>query len=125
MTDARALVDGWSTKFRIGILLAWIPFLVIVIPAFFEVFRGITNQKATGLGAVAGGLSHAFVTFGVSAFVVAQLLAIVFLIRSIGTGGAVQNIFAILSIGLCVVTLAATGLLFWIMLFVIPHLHSR
>ena len=37
-----------------------IPFLVM----FFNVFRGMAREKATGLTAVAGGLTEAYVTFG-------------------------------------------------------------
>ncbi|MDT8067211.1 MAG: hypothetical protein ROO76_03500 [Terriglobia bacterium] len=123
--DTKTLLTIRGSKFLVGILLAWVPIVVIIVPVFFEVFRGITDQKATGLGAVAGGFSEAFVTFGVVTFVAAQVLAIILLIRSVGIGKTVQSVFAILSIGICATMLAATGLFFWIMLFVIPRLHNR
>ena len=125
MTETANSANPLRSRFLWGILLAWIPLVVIIAPTLPEVFRGISNQKATGLGAVAGGFSEAFVTFGFVAFVTAQVLAIIFLIRSIGVGKALQNIFAILSIALSVVTLVAIGLFLWLMLFVIPRLHSQ
>lgn len=118
-------VNTVGNRFLWGAVLAWVPFVIIVVPGFMKMFRGITNQKATGLGAVAGGLSEAFATFGLIAFVAAQVFAIFLLVRSLGTGGPVQNIFAILSIALSVVTLLAIPLLLWLILFVIPRLHSR
>lgn len=125
MAEAASRSTVTRGRFLWGAILAWVPILIIVVPGLMEIFRGITNQKATGLGAVAGGLSEAFVTFGIVAFVTAQVTAIVLLVRSVGMGGTVQNFFAIFSIGLSVVTLVATGLLLWLILFIIPRLHSR
>lgn len=125
MTDSASGANRPRSRFLWGMLLAWVPFLLIITPTVPEVFRGISSQKATGLGAVAGGLSEAFVTFGIVAFVTAQVLAIVFLVRTIGKGETLQNIFAILSIALSAVLIVSTGLLLWVMLFVVPRLHGR
>ncbi len=125
MSDTRAPSSLISNRFLVGVLLAWIPVVIIVIPAFMEMFRGISDRRATGLGAVAGGLSEAFVTFGMVAFVVAEGIAVYLLIRSIGMGGTAQNVFAILTIGLSVLTFLGTGLCLWMILYVMPRLHSR
>jgi hypothetical protein len=48
--------DAQKKRFLWGVLLAWIPFFFFILPAFFNAFREISTQKATGLGAVAGGV---------------------------------------------------------------------
>ena len=59
--------DVKGKRFLWGVLLAWIPFFFFVLPAFFNAFREISTPKATGLGAVAGGFTEAFATFGFAA----------------------------------------------------------
>ncbi|SRR6266852_2335405 len=51
-----------------GILLAWLPF----VPDILNAFKGITAQKATGLGAVAGGVAQSLFWFGLVVTVVSD-----------------------------------------------------
>ncbi len=125
MPEAKAANTISVDRFLLGILLAWVPIVIVIAPIFVSVFGEITNQKATGLGAVAGGLSEALLTFGIVAFVTTQIVAIVFLVRSIGSAETSQNIVAILTAGFSVLVLVATGLLLWLMWFVIPRLNNR
>lgn len=71
MTDSSSY-DRRRAWFIWGNNLAW----VVIVPfifGLFNSFRGISEQKATGLGAVAGGLAEAYVTFG---FILAFALAV-------------------------------------------------
>ena len=56
----------------------WIPALIGIGYAF----RGITEQKATGLGAVVGGLSESFVLAGMGAILIGEVVAIILLCRA-------------------------------------------
>ena len=74
------------TKFRWGLLLAWIPLLFFIVPTvigFVNAFVSITNQRATGLAAVAGGFAEVLATFGLVAVVGSEVAAIVMLMRSL------------------------------------------
>ena len=46
-----------------GTVLTWTLAVPLII-GIFHAFRGISEQKATGLGAVAGGLAEAYAIFG-------------------------------------------------------------
>jgi hypothetical protein len=46
-------------------------------------FRGITEQKATGLGAVAGGLSESFVWASIGAILIGEFVAIILIVPGI------------------------------------------
>jgi len=68
-------------RFLWGVALAsapWIPALIGIGYAF----RGITEQKATGLGAVVGGLSESFVLAGMGAILIGEVVAIILLCRA-------------------------------------------
>ena len=74
--------DRTKARFVNGLLLAWIPFVFFFAPMAVTFVRELSPQKATGLGAVAGGLSEGLITFGLAAIVVTQVGAIVLLARS-------------------------------------------
>lgn len=121
----RAPASVIFNRFTLGILLAWAPYAIIAGLGYVRAIGEIENQKATGLGAVAGGLSESFVTFGVVAFLATQVMAIMLLIRYVGVGETSQTIVSILSIGLSVLGIMATILSFWVVVFVFPRLHSQ
>src|SRR5580693_4705959 len=56
--------DAKTKRFFWGMVLEWIPSAPLIIGVFSS-FRGISGQKATGLGAIAGGVSEVYLTFGV------------------------------------------------------------
>jgi hypothetical protein len=68
-------------RFLWGALLAWVPWIPTLVGVGYA-FRGIWEQKTTGLGAVAGGLSEIFVLWGIAAILVSQAAAIVLLTRA-------------------------------------------
>lgn len=121
---AKAPAPVFFNRFGLGILLAWAPFAIMAGLGFMRAITEIQNQKATGLGAVAGGLSESFVTFGVVAFLATQVMAIILLFRCVGRGETSQTVVAILSMGLSVLGIIATILSFWAVVFVFPRLHN-
>ena len=109
-----------TPRFLWGLLLAWVPLLFFVLPSF-TVFRGVSQQKATGVGAIAGGLSEAFVSFGFVTMVVFELAAIVLLVRALKRSHPLRTFFSVLSIG-CSGLMIALLTLFLALFFVrLPH----
>jgi hypothetical protein len=98
-----------------GVLLAWVPFFFFVFPAIFE----ISTQKATGLGAVAGGLASS--TFGLAAGVVFEVTAIVLLLRAFSRGHPTRTFFSVISICCSGLTLAILGLCLWFFFRLHPY----
>src|SRR3954447_20327829 len=95
-----------ETRFIKGALLAWIPCLLFFVPVIVFAFRDISASKATGLGAVAGGLAEGLVIFGFTAMVVSEATAIVLLARSFSKENAVRNFLSVASICCCALMLA-------------------
>jgi len=85
-------------------------------------FRGITEQKATGLGAVAGGLGESFVWAGIGAILIGEFVAIILLCRAFSPGHWLRGLFSALSIRLSGLMLLLLGFFFWLSWFS-PH-HS-
>ena len=71
-----------------------IPFIIL----FFNAFRGIPQNKAIGLGAVAGGLTEAYATFGFILAFVLPVAAIVLLGRSLSGVTRARQLFSVLFI---------------------------
>jgi hypothetical protein len=69
-----------------------------MIIASVSSFRGISEQRAIGLGAVAGGLAEAYVTSGFILTFVFEVAAIVLLIRSLSRGHLGRGFVAVISI---------------------------
>ena len=113
--EMQLLNDLARARFVKGLLLAWIPLLVVMGPFFAEAFRDISNQKATGLGAVAGGLSQALTTFGLAALVVTQIAAIVLLARSFGRKHLLRSTLSMVTICCSVLLMAYLGMLAWLL----------
>jgi hypothetical protein len=91
-------VEDLSTKrFLLGILFAWAPWIPTII-GLRPLFRGLSASKATGVGFVAYGLGETFALWGIVSMVVAQILAIVWLVRSFSNGHWSRNLFSAFSI---------------------------
>jgi hypothetical protein len=94
-----------------------IPLIIV----FFNAFRGISAEKATGLAAVAGGLAEAYVTLGVLLSLGLPVGAIILLLRSFSTGHPTRALISILCICACALTLALASLFVWAVLIYLPH----
>jgi hypothetical protein len=70
--------------------------VVVFLPS---VMRGIIENKATGLAAVAGGYSEGLAVFGLLAFVVSEMAGIGLLWRSMSRQHGARSVGAGLSIG--------------------------
>jgi hypothetical protein len=100
-----SLDQAQHKRFVQGIALAWIPFIFLFVFGLQNTFRGIAASKATGLGAVAGGLAEGFATFGFAAMLVMQVSAAVLLVRSFSKAYWGRSIVTVASLICCGTTL--------------------
>jgi uncharacterized MAPEG superfamily protein len=101
-------MDQDKKRFAWGVGLAWVPVLVTVVPTFINGFRGIRQEKATGLAAVTGGVAESLAAFGRIAFVLCQVAAIVLLAHGIKREAWGRSMVAVVSIVCSVVILSVT-----------------
>jgi hypothetical protein len=85
-----------------------------------NIFRGISAQKATGLGAVAGGFAEMGVTLFFVLAPVCLVLALVLLIRSFSRGHALRNLVAAVSLCWSAFVAVLLSLFAWL---AFVHLH--
>ncbi len=112
--------DLKKRRFLWGVLLAWVPWIPIGI-GLSDALIGISRQKATGIGAVAGGLTELFVVWGIGAIIIGQVVALIFLFRAFSPGNLVRSLFSILSICLSGLMLLLVGLFLWLSWFQKHH----
>lgn len=103
-----------------GVALAWAPWIPTLI-GFGSAFRGISEQKATGLGGVGAGLAESFVLCAMGAILVGEVAAIVLLSRAFSPGHWIRSSFSVLSICLSGLMLLLVGLFFWLSWFQTRH----
>ncbi len=103
------LAHSDNQRFRWGLVLAWIP-LAFVFVGLANAFRGVLTSKATGLGAVAGGLAEVMVSFGFVSLLVTQVSALVLLSRGFSREHIFRNLLAVVTMGLSLLALAVMGL---------------
>jgi hypothetical protein len=113
--------DVKEKRFLWGVLLAWIPFFFLVFPAMFSAFREISTSKTTGLGVVAAGSAEAFATFGLAAFLVFEVAAIVLLVRAFSKEHTMRAFFSVISICCSGLMLAILGLCLWFFFRLHPY----
>ncbi|MGC2193057.1 MAG: hypothetical protein WA628_00170 [Terriglobales bacterium] len=106
-------MDLDKKRFAWGVGLVWVPMLLLLGPGLFNAFRVIGQEKATGLAAEAGGFAEALATFGLLAFVVCQVAAIVLLARGMRREEWGRSMVAVVSIVSSVGILALTALATW------------
>jgi hypothetical protein len=106
-------MDPEKKRFVWGIALAWVPMMLTIVPTLFSAFRGIGQEKATGLGAIAGSFAEAMVTFGLLSFVVCQIAGIVLLAGGIRREQWGRSMTAVVTIVCSVGILALTSLATW------------
>jgi hypothetical protein len=79
-------------------------------------FRGISNTKATGLAAVAGGFAETYVLVGLAATLICEVSAMALLFRAFSRGHGVRSALSVLSIcmsGLMILVFCLSLWLFW------------
>jgi hypothetical protein len=101
-------------RFLWGVALAWVPWIPILM-GVGHAFKGISEQKATGLGAIVAELTEVFVVCGVGAFLIGQI--IILLSRAFLSGHWVRSLFSVLSLCLSGVMLLLVGLFSWLTWF--------
>ena len=104
--------DPNRKRFLLGASLAWAPWVPTLIGLGYA-FRGISNSKATGLAAVAGGVAESFIIWGIATMITSQVAAIVWLSRSFSHEHPVRGLVSGLSICLSLLMLVLTCLLIW------------
>ena len=102
-------------------VLAWAPW----VPAFFGLLRSCVGVKglreragwarlATGLAAVAGGMAEMLVMWGLVALIIAQVVAMIWLLRSFSKIDMSRNVVSFFSICACGLTLLWLGGFLWL-----------
>jgi hypothetical protein len=89
--------DVKKKRFLYGALLVWAP-LVPVIIGLAPAFRGIGNEKATGLSVIAAGFAEAFVLIGLLSTIAFEVGAITLLVRGFEQGHWKRALFSSISI---------------------------
>jgi len=107
-------------RFLWGVVLAWAPWVPILV-GLGRALLSISNQKATGIGAVAGGLSEIFVVWGVGAVLIGQVAAIILVCRAYSPGHWFRSLFSILCACMSTMMLALIGLFLWLSWFQAHH----
>lgn len=112
--------DAAKSRFLKGLLLTWVSFLVfispIVVSIVADMLRSASRAKATGLGAVAGGISEALTTFGVAAMAISQVLAIVLLARTFDRAHVGRSFLSAISICCSVLLISFVAVSVWLMI---------
>jgi hypothetical protein len=103
-----------------GVALAWAPWIPTLLGLGYALIV-VWGQKATGIGALAGGLAELFVFWGIIAIVIGQTAAIVLLFRAFSPGHWLRSLFSVLSICLSGLMLLLVGLFLWFSWFGSHH----
>jgi hypothetical protein len=101
--------DRKKKWFLWGTVLTWTLSIPFIIGAF-NAFKGISGQKTAGLGAIAGGLTEAYVTIGLIFAFVLPVGAIVLLVRSFSKAHPMRAVFSVLYICWSALTLVLASL---------------
>ena len=113
--------DRKRTWFIWGMVLAWAPCVALIFGMMLHYSQGISEAKATGLGAVAGGIAEAYVTAGVILMLILPVAAIVLLGRSFSSGHGIRALFAALAICWSGLLLSLYGFAAWMFFVYLPR----
>jgi hypothetical protein len=115
-----SMSDLQNKRFLWGVALAWAPW----VPAFLglaSTFRMSSEQKAVGLGAIAGGFAEAAATFGLAVALIFEVGALVLLARSFDRGHRLRSSFSVISICLSALMIFLLGLYGWFVFLRPPY----
>ena len=105
--------DPDKKNFLLGVALAWAPWVPAVIGIGYAIV-GISNTKATGLAAIAGGLAEMYVLVGIAATLICEVGAMVLLFRSFSREHALRNAVSVVSIIISGLMILLFGLSVWL-----------
>jgi hypothetical protein len=111
-----------SRRFLWGVSLAWIPWVPLLF-GLVNAFKGVSEQKATGMGAVLAGL-QLFAIFGLVIAVVFGVSAIVLLVRAMSGQGRLRSLFSLLCICMSVLMIFLVGVMLWLWSIQLPYARS-
>jgi hypothetical protein len=112
--------DRKRQRFFWGLALAWLPLLPVLV-GFANAFRGMSAQKATGLGAVAGGFAEMGVVFVMTLTPVFAISAIALLVRSFSKAHPVRSALAVISLCWTVLMMSVLTFLLWLVFVKFPR----
>jgi hypothetical protein len=112
--------DRKRKRFFWGLALAWLPFLPALV-GLANAFRGISGQKATGLGAVAGAIAEMGALSVMTLAPILTILAMVLLLRSLSKAHPLRNIFAVISVCWGGLMISLLALFFWLVYVKFPQ----
>lgn len=104
-------------RFFTGVLLAWVPFFLFLVPALLNAFRGVASNKATGLGAVAGGFTEGLAAFGFATLLFAEITAIVLLARTFSKVSGFRSFLSVASVSCSLLMIALMGIFVWLIVY--------
>ena len=104
-----------------GMVLAWAPCVALIFGMILHYSQGISEPKATGLGAVAAGIAETYVTVGLVLTFIIPVAAIVLLGRSFSRGHGMRTLFSVLSICWSALFLFLYGLATWMFFVYLPR----
>ena len=107
-------------RFLWGIALAWLPFLPLLV-GLANTFRGVSEQKATGIGAVAGGIAEMSVLYVITLAPILTISAMVLLLRSLSKAHPLRNMFAVISVCWGALMISVLALFFWLVYAKFPQ----
>ena len=97
-------------------MLTWAPWIPILIGLSYAL-RGISNTKATGIAVTAGGIGESLVLWGLVSMIACQVVAIVYLVRSISREHFVRSVVSAVSVCASAVILLLMGVFVWLAWF--------
>ena len=112
--------DRKRRRFFWGLALAWLPFIPVPI-GLANTFRGISENKATGIGAVAGGIAEMGAFYVLALAPILTVAAMVLLVRSLSKAHPLRNILAVISVCWGALMIAVLALFFWLVYVKFPQ----
>jgi hypothetical protein len=96
MPEPSTTVDPKRKRFLWGIAIGWFSFIPLLYGCA-NAFKGVSEQKATGVGAIAGGVAEVCIFVGALVLLLSPLIAIYLLVTSWSRGQAARTFFSVLT----------------------------
>lgn len=112
------------TLFLWGIAFSFIPLIPFSV-GLLKFLEPMSEQKAIGVGAVAGGMADAYLVFGIILTVALPLAGIVLLVRSLSKAHRMRSALSLVCICWSALTVALAGLFAWGFFIYLPRMAGR